>query len=134
MKLATSIFHLWVLIAIGIIPEGCSSSSSNSSSPSLVPMAVPPVEAAAVGSPAPVDTTYQGILVHPQPGLGPTMGWRIRNENIPGSVPVDVTKVQAVARTLVNKMVLLKGHSVSEAGGRTVIAADSVTEYVAASN
>jgi|GEM_PF-6979230 len=79
-----------------------------------------------VGSDAAAETTYAGVLVHNNIGAGPTMGWRIHNQNVPGSVPVDVSKVNAAANNLNGQMVIIKAHSVREPGGRTVLQADSL--------
>ena len=114
-------FHFsWAALLAAIILAGCSSSSSSSLLP--VPLKLP--------SPAnAVETSYAGRLVHVRPGLGPTLGWRLQNANAVGSVPVDVTKVEAAAKTLSGQLVQLKGHSVSEAGGRVVLYADTLTAY-----
>ena len=117
-----ALIGLWLVEVAAI--AGCSSSSSSSSNPIGVPLAVP-----AVGTPAAAKTTYQGKLVHARPGGGPTVGWRLQNYNAVGSVPVDITKVAADAKKLSGQMVLMKAHSAQEPGGRMVLVADTLSAY-----
>jgi hypothetical protein len=104
---------------------GCTSSSS--SSVSAVPAAAP-----SVGSAAAQETTYLGVLVHTDLRLGAAAGWRLRNARLPGSVPVDVSKVKAQATALAGKVVLVTAHSAAPSGGRAVLVADRVALYAPA--
>jgi hypothetical protein len=107
---------LWLAAACLV---GCTSSSS---SPSPVPAAAP-----ALGSAAAKSNTYEGVLIHTHPSLGAAAGWQIRNLSGTKSVPVNVTNVQATARILTGKLVLLTAHSATGPGGKTILEADSLT-------
>ncbi|HUB26932.1 MAG TPA: hypothetical protein VL992_16015 [Tepidisphaeraceae bacterium] len=111
------------IVAVCLAAEavGCSSSSSSLVS---VPLAVP-----ALSTPQAKDTTYVGLLAHVIPGHNPQIGWRLRNMNAPGNLPIDVRKVAAAAQTLNGKWVLATAHSGQNSAGQLVLVADSLTAY-----
>src|SRR5580658_9834507 len=103
------------LAAIALGLAGCSSSGS-SSVLTAVPLAAP-----AVATPK-VENTYTGILVDAIPGPNPAQGWRIRNLNMPGNLPIDVSNVLTTAKTLNGKWVRVTAHSVSGPTGPVLLA------------
>jgi hypothetical protein len=105
-------------LAIGAVCLlGCSSSSSTSSVPTAVPALATP------------ETNYVGILVHVTPSITNTLGWRLRNMNAPGNLPIDVSKVEPTAQALSGQWVKVAAHSVQEPNGRMVLYADSISSY-----
>jgi hypothetical protein len=116
MKMWLAIGAAW---AVGLA-VGCSSSSTSSIIPTVIP---------ASATAQTTDTKYVGILAHIIPGQNPAIGWRLRNMNMPGNLPIDVTKVSAAARTLAGKWVLAKAHSKQTSTGQMVLVADSLSAY-----
>ena|ERR1700722_8663340 len=112
----------WLAIT-ALCLAGCTNSSS---SPVAVPQAVP-----ALATPQASETTYIGFLAHIAPSLSTSVGWRLRNVNLPGSVPIDVTNVASEAKTLVNRRVVVQAHSAQESNGQMVLMADSMTAFSA---
>ena len=111
------------LAAIAVCLAGCS--SSGSSSVTAIPLAVP-----AVSTGKPVENTYTGILIDAI-AASPN-GWRLRNLNMPGNLPIDVSKVLATAKSLNGQMVVVRAHSITSTGGQTILEADSIEPYVPA--
>jgi hypothetical protein len=94
----------------------------------LAPTAVPAAVPAPAAEPA-AAVSYEGVLDHRRPGLGQPTGWVLHNQNAPGGLPVDVSKVTAKATALAGKLVVVTAHSADGPANTPVLVA---TDIVAA--
>lgn len=87
-----------------------------------MPLAVPAVSKAAV------ENTYVGVLVNVI-NNNATEGWRIRNVNRVGNLPVDVSNLLATAKSLNGRFVTVKAHSITGPNGQPILLADAIQPY-----